>query len=62
MSILRLIAYPKEVDKFLEMFFDDRDIYYSAREMGIRDDNIQTEVLFNNWDDDTSTLCVVEGY
>ena len=62
MSILRLIAYPKEVDKFLEMFFDDRDIYYSAREMGIRDDNIQTEVLFGNWDDDTSTLCVVEGY
>jgi len=62
MSILRLIAYPKEVDKFLEKFFDDRDIYYSAREMGIRDNNVQTEVLIDNWDDDTSTLKVLEGY
>ena len=60
--IIRLLAYPKEIDNFLEKFFADRDIYYSSREMGIRDDNVQSEVWIFGWDDDTSTLKVLEGF
>ena len=57
--IIKLIGYPEEIDSFLEKFFDDRDIYYSTREMGVRDDDEQTEVWIHDWDDDTSTLKVM---
>jgi hypothetical protein len=61
-SLLRLIGYPEQIDKFLEKFFDDRDIYYSTREMGVRDDDVQTEVWIHDWDDDTSTLKVMGAF
>ncbi len=57
-SLLTLTGYPEQIDKFLEKFFNDRDIYYSAREMGVRDDDAQTEVWIHDWDDDTDTLKV----
>tara|TARA_R110000851_G_C12987788_1_gene556994 strand:- start:270 stop:476 length:207 start_codon:yes stop_codon:yes gene_type:complete len=61
-SILRLLAYPKEIDKFLEMCFSDRDIYYSARETGIRDEEKQSEVIIHRWDDITQLIVVMEGF
>jgi len=58
-SLLRLLAYPKEIDKFLEMYFSDRDIYYSAREIGTRDEEKQTEVIIHRWEDKTQLIVVL---
>lgn len=59
-SLLSLTGYPEQIDKFLEKFFNDRDIYYSARERGVRNDDVQTEVWIRDWDDVTSTLKVFQ--
>jgi hypothetical protein len=58
-SLLRLLAYPKEIDMFLEMCFSDRDIYYAEREMGTRDEEKQTEVVIHRWEDKTQLIVVL---
>tara|TARA_B100000029_G_C17394393_1_gene894621 strand:+ start:353 stop:538 length:186 start_codon:yes stop_codon:yes gene_type:complete len=41
---MRVYGFCEEIDEFLELYFKDRNIYYSARECGTRDKNKLQEV------------------